>query len=455
MASGLGGSLLVFPYRDSLGHIVGQKCKTLSKDFFVTGTLKGAGLFGQHLWGPSNTRRLIITEGELDAMSVDQALQHKWAVVSVPNGAAGARKALSDQLTWLNSFEEVVLCFDNDEPGEDAVRDCVSLFKPGHVSVARLPLKDASDMLQQDQPGELVKALWNAPQYRPDGIVTISDLRAEVLRPPRKDLSWCLPTLDTYCFGRRYGDIVALGAGTGTGKTTLVLQQIGFDLTVEKVPVGIFAFEQSPAETIKRVIGMIDNKTYHIPDTGWTVEELTASMDRLQSGPPLYLYDHHGSSEWEVVRERMRYLHHAHGVRVFYLDNLTALVGGEKERTDLELIMKDIGALVHELGCWMLIVSHLSTPDGTPHEEGGHVAVRHFKGSRNIGFWSHPILGLERNQQADTDEERATTTLRFLKERYTGRATGKTITMTYDPDTGRYIEAQADVKVVPDGDSPF
>ena len=65
--------------------------------------------------------------------------------------------------------------------------------------------------------------------------------------------------------------------------------------------------------------------------------------------------------------------------------------------------------------------------------------IRHFKGSRAIGFWSHYMFGLERNQQPKDDDEKYTT-FRILKDRYTGDATGKVFHITYDPPTGMLRE---------------
>ena len=63
--------------------------------------------------------------------------------------------------------------------------------------------------------------------------------------------------------------------------------------------------------------------------------------------------------------------------------------------------------------------------------------IRHFRGSNAIGMWSHFMFGLERNQQAEDPEERQLTTFRILKDRNTGQATGKTLTLGYDPEAGR------------------
>lgn len=435
-------------YRDPIsGQIVAQKTRTRDKDFKFLGDTKKAGLYGRHLWRDAG-RRVIITEGELDAMSVSQVLEHRWQVVSLPNGSSGARKSLAEALDWLNQFEQVVLCFDMDEPGRKAVADCATLFPPGKLYVVSLPLKDANAMLVEKRTEELVKALWDAKAYRPDGLVRVSDVKEKALTAPTADMAWCLPTLNDATYGRRFGEAVALGAGTGIGKTTLITQQIADDIN-EGHKVAIFAFEQDPAETVKRVAGQMFGRIFHVPGE-FKQAELERAIDELDRRDALHLYDHFGACEWGVVKERIRYLRHAHDVRIFYLDHLTALAAAEEdERKALEKIMAEVGSLVKELGIWLLFVSHLATPDGTPHEEGGRVTIKHFKGSRAIGYWSHFMIGLERDQQSDDAAERSRTILRVLKDRYTGRATGLTIALDYSQTTGLLHEGSRDE------DTPF
>lgn len=429
-----GRTAQIADYRDETNTLVAQKVRFENKDFrFLNGSKEY--LFGRHLWRDKG-RRIIVTEGEIDAMTVDQAMQHKWPVVSLPNGAAAAKASLAANLEWLNGFEEVVLCFDQDEPGQAAVKECCGLFPPGKLRIASLPRKDPSDMVQNDQLDELIRCLWEAKEYRPDGLVTLADLRDRVLREPDEGLPWFLPRLSGATYGRRYGEAVALGAGTGVGKTTFITQQIAFDIFDLGLRVGVFALEQHPSETAKRVLGQATKKTFHIPRSGWTQEELTGAFDNFPSDR-FFLYDHFGACDWTVIKERIRFLNHAHGVRVFYLDHLTALAAAEEdERKALEKIMAEIGSLVKELDIWLLFVSHLTTPDGTPHEEGGRVTIRHFKGSRSIGYWSHFMFGLERDQQSDDADERQRTVLRVLKDRYTGQATGLCVPLTYDSKTG-------------------
>jgi twinkle protein len=129
---------------------------------------------------------------------------------------------------------------------------------------------------------------------------------------------------------------------------------------------------------------------------------------------------------------------------LFYLDHLTALAAAEDdERTALERITSEMAMLAKELQIVIHFVSHLATPEGKPHEEGGRVMIRHFKGSRAIGFWSHYMIGLERDQQAADETERQRTTVRLLKARFDGSKTGSTFFLGYDTTTGRLAEVAA------------
>ena len=423
-------------------RMAAQKLRFPDKGFKFIGETGDVGLYGQQLWRDGG-KMVVVTEGEIDCMSVSQLQGNKYPVVSVPNGAAGARKALAKQLDWLNRFEKIILMFDNDDAGRKAVDECVDLFPPGRCYVAALPMKDANEMLVAGRGPEVIDAVWGAKQYRPGGLVTIADIRKDVMKTPEVGLPWCLSTLTGFTYGRRHGEVYAIGAGTGVGKTDLLTQQITYDVVELKQKVGVFFLEQQPAETAKRLAGKVAGKRFHVPNDGWTTEDLTTSLHTLEGTGGLFLYDHFGSCNWDVIRERIRYLAHAEGVRLFYLDHLTALAAEEEdERKALETIMAQIGSLVKELDVVLHLVSHLATPEGKPHEEGGRVMIRHFKGSRAIGFWCHYMLGLERNQQSEDEAERGTTTLRVLKDRYTGQSTGRTMFIKYDHTTGLLSECE-------------
>ena len=421
-------------FRD--GQLVAQKVRFPNKDFLMLGDASKSGLYGQSLWKQGG-KYLCITEGEIDALSVSQMFNNKYPVVSLPNGAGGAVRAIKKELDFVEQFDHVILMFDMDEPGQEAAKDVAALLRPGKVKIASLPLKDANEMLKQGRGGEVVEAFWNAKPWRPDGLLTIADVREEVLAPMVQGTPWVFKELTDATYGRRVGEVYGLGAGTGVGKTDVTTQMITYDATELGIKCGVLYLEQPPAETVKRLAGKLMGKKFHIPDDSWSHDELVAAVDTLEGNDNIVLYNHFGTSDWETIQARIRYMVISLDCKHIYLDHLTALAAhAEDERKALEAIMADIAGMAQELGFVFHYISHLATPEGRPHEEGGRVMIRHFKGSRAIGFWSHFLFGLERDQQAEDLEERRTTTFRILKDRYTGTSTGLTIPLVYNTDTG-------------------
>lgn len=424
------------------GDRVFQKVRTADKRFWSVGDAEKSGLYGQHLWPPTG-RRVVITEGEIDAVSVAQAFGLSWPVVSVPGGAGNAAAAIRRELQWLLGYEEVVLWFDNDEPGRIAVKECAPLLRPGQCKIAKATdgRKDANDYLVNGEVRELCRAVYDATPWRPEGIVTLGDIREKALAPVLIGDPWPWDGLNASTFGRRDGEVYALGAGTGVGKTDFFTQLIEHDVSKLGRVCGVLYLEQPVVETAKRIAGKKAGKRFHVPDGSWSQDELVAAFGDLERSKKLHLFDAFGATSWDVIGPAMRYMATGLGCEHLFLDHLTALAAAEDdERKALEKIMSELAGLAQELKIKVHFVSHLATPEGKPHEEGGRVMIRHFKGSRAIGFWSHFMFGLERDQQADDPAERARTTLRCLKDRYSGSATGKTWTLVYDEATGMLTE---------------
>jgi len=438
----------IAPYYDSEGQMVAQKLRFRDKTFMVVGDISDALPFGAHCWAKTG-KKIIVTEGEIDALTMSQLQDNSWPVVSIGCGAGPQiRKYFAKHKEYFNGFEEVVLMFDMDEPGRQAAKIAAEVIGAG-AKIAELPkpYKDANEMLMTGDDKvikELVTASWQAKEYRPEGIVNMADLKDAVKERPSQGLSWPFPALTDLTFGLRLGELLALGAGTGVGKTDFFAEVLTHLVTEHKQSVGVFSLEQQPTETATRIAGKFAKKTFHIPDSGWTEADLDAAWGSLQQGGKVFLYDSFGNNDWEIIKEKIEYLVHAEGVKYFFLDHLTALAAWQDdERKELELIMSDMGSLVKKLHITIFFISHLATPEGRPHEEGGRVMIRHFKGSRAIGFWCHYMFAMERDQQHEQEDVRQTTTFRVLKDRYTGRATGKTFFLGYNQETGMLFETGA------------
>ncbi|RVU03572.1 toprim domain-containing protein [Novosphingobium umbonatum] len=455
-------------YDDDTGMVCAQKVRFKQegkKAFTWTGEPKRAGLFGQRLCR-SGGKMLVITEGEIDAMSVAQAMGLRWPAVSIPNGASNAKKDLAKHMAWLDSFETVVICFDMDEVGQTAAREVAAMFTPGKIKIASLPLKDASDMLTANRSAELVDAIWGARIWRPDGVRTVADLRQDAMKPTEYGLPWPWAdlTLKTYGIQRRYA--YGWGAGVGSGKTTLMRQLMlttmrpdlledhshiidGYGKPLERPAprkVGAVLFEENPGKTLRYLAGMSLKLRLNDPTVEVTEEALSAAIDSFDG--LFFPIDCYGAKDWEAIRSYILYLVLSEGVKDVFLDPLTALVAGEEdERRALDTIMADISGMVEAHDFTLHFVSHLTTPAGTPHEEGGRIFEKHFTGSRAIARWSHCMIGLERNKQENEDP----TKLRFLKYRDHGDRVGILLGLKFNTTTGLMEPCPLDE----DGGCPF
>ena len=442
-------------YKSRNGALVAQKLRFANKTFSIKGELYG--LYGQHLWS-SGGRRVVVCEGEIDALSVSQAFGNKWAVVSVPNGAGGAKKYVSQAIDWLESFEKVIFCFDNDDPGRDGAAKCAALLTPGKAYIAELPLKDANDMLVAKRSEELVNCLWQAREYRPDGIVGGEDIWQAVIK---EDTSESQPypyaSLNGMTHGIRRGELVTLCAGSGIGKS-LFCREVCHHLLGLGETVGYIALEESVRRTALGIMGIHLNKPLHL-ENELKEEELRKAFDETMGNKNFYTYDHFGSTESDNLLSKIRYLCKGLGCKWIFLDHLSIVVSGiqgDDERRLIDNTMTQLRSLVEETGCGMVLVSHLRRPpNGGGHEEGGVTRLADLRGSHSIPQLSDMVIGLERNQQKENNNE---TKVRVLKNRFSGE-TGLATTLFYDQDSGRYTEDENQFKdktiTTNSGPSPF
>lgn len=440
--------------RDDSGAPIGQKIRFPDKTFLQKGDY-GKRFYGQHLWRTGG-RKLVITEGELDALSVSQMQSHKWPVVSVPTGADGAAKVFRKNIEWLESFEEVILMFDQDDVGRAAAEECGLLLSPGKCKVAYLPLKDASDMLQADRGAEIVNAIWDAKPFRPDGIVNGNELWDLVSEPdahPGLPSPW--PFLDAKLDGLRRGEVTTWTAGSGVGKSALVTE-IGYHLHSLGETVGWLKLEEPIKRSARGLLGIYlglpHNRVREAPP-----DQLREAYDAVLGTGRMFLYDHFGSTAMENLLGRIRFLVVGCGCSHVVLDHISIVVSGMGEGDERRLIdnlMTSLATLATELNVALHIISHLTRPKGDKgHEEGAVTSLSQLRGSHAIAQLSHNVIGVERNQQGDNPN---ISTIRVLKCRETGE-TGIAGYLRYDRETGRMVEhtPEAEPAFEDETDAPF
>jgi twinkle protein len=439
-----GKTVQVATYCDESGSPVAQKIRFPNKDFMILGDAKKMGLFGRNLWRTGG-KMVVVTEGEIDCLTMSQLQGNKWPVVSVPNGAHNAAKAFRENLEWLESYETVVIMFDSDEAGREAAQECALLMSPGKAKVATLPLKDPNEMLVAGRGKEAVDAIWNAKLFRPDGIVPGVEMWDDIITSPKvSSVPYPWAGLNGLTLGMRQRELVTICSGSGIGKSS-VCRELAHWLNQSGQTIGYIALEESTRRTALGLMGIAMNRPLHIEmatgdGNGIDEKDLRQAYETSVGSGRVYLYDHFGSLESQNLLSRIRYMVRGLGCNWIFLDHLSIVVSGLGEGDERRLIdntMTAMRSLVEELGCGMVLVSHLKRPEGKGHEEGAQTSLSQLRGSAAIGQLSDLVIGLERNQQDPKNKD--LTCVRVLKNRFTGE-TGLATALRYDRSTGRLIE---------------
>ena len=435
------GKKLRFHYYTRDGVLCGAKVKTKQKIFTYEGETPNA-LFGQHLF-PTSGKRVVITEGELDAASCYEAMPG-WPMVSIPSGAAAARKAVQRSLDWLQGYEEIVLFFDNDDPGRKATEEACSVLPPGKVKIAYLTgdFKDASDALSAGDAEAVRRAIWDARPYRPDGIVEARSLLELITTPnPPSNYDYPYTGLQAMLHGIREGELCTITAGSGVGKSSFC-RELATHLLQAGGRVGYLALEESNRRTALGIMSSASGTPLHIGEH--THEELSEAFDATIANWDLYLFDGFGSFDPDLIYNRIEYLASGLDTKIIFLDHLSILLSGldGDERRMIDTTMTKLRSLVERTGISLFLVSHLRRAQSDQnHEEGARVTLGQLRGSASIAQLSDAVVALERNQQADTNGD--CTTVRVLKNRYSGEV-GVACTLEYNKHECRFIEHEAE-----------
>jgi len=427
------------------GEVVSYRLRELPKKFSNVGkySLKGleVELFGQNVT-PEGGKRLLICEGQDDALAASQMLHEKYdkywpSVVATIFGTAN--KQIADNLTYINTFEEVYLYMDMDKAGKEASEAIAQLIGE-KVRIVKTSEKDANAMLLEGKASEFINSYFNAQSFAPEGFVTVEEVFEEATKMPEYGRPWPWPSMTKLTYGRRDGEGSYFGAGVKVGKSE-ALNQIAHHITqVEGGKIALFKLEEKPAMTVRKMAGKIKHKQFHKPDGDFTHEELIEGVKVRGT----VFYDSYAATSWDGLKAAIRHAVLVEGCKDVAIDPLTRLTVGmtaSEANEELERVSDELSKMAKDLSFHFIIFCHLKAPgkDKTPHERGGKVLSHQFTGSRSMMRSCYFMWGLQRNKDPELDEiERNTTTFVLLEDRAFGNS-GK-FEVFYNKETGDYLE---------------
>lgn len=137
---------VMFPIVDLRGNIIGFGGRVLDDStpkYLNTGKTpvfdKGSNLFSMNYAKNSNSKRLILCEGYMDVIAVNQA--------GLENAVATLGTAITPNQARLMSHyaEEVIIAYDSDSAGQTAAKRAISHFSDVGIKTRILRMEDAKD----------------------------------------------------------------------------------------------------------------------------------------------------------------------------------------------------------------------------------------------------------------------------------------------------------------------
>jgi twinkle protein len=406
----------VLTYGDQQEYVYpsgGKKVRTLAeKKFFAKDGFKGDELFGMNMFTAGCAKKVTITEGELDALSVAQMLKSSYInpVVSLPS-ANPSKKLWDNCHDWLNSFENIVLSVDNDEAGNSVADKIAKMFPNKVYRVDHSKFKDANEFLQNGASAEFKSAWWNCKKYTPENVLNTTDQFLSLYHdtPEHQYVPTGIQALDDKIMGLMQGHFTVIKAPTGIGKTE-VMRFLEYNMLKRGIPIAAWHLEETKLRTLLGLVSyeLQDNLTRRDLIEEKQAEDLVVEAIKQLTKDELfyqfYLSDGQGADD---LIDQIRFFSQAAGCKFVFFEPIQDVVAGLSEESK-EQMLADLSVrlskLAAELNVGIVTIAH-TNDNGDP------------KYCKMIGQRASVIIDLHRDKEADSLEERNTTYIRVEKNR--------------------------------------
>lgn len=439
-----------YPYRKN-GVLVGYKVRLVSpKSFWAIGTTKDTEFFGWQEAIGAGAKRLFITEGELDCLSLFQIFKDvaagtpyaafNPAVVSLTNGAGSAVKQITAMLPEIRKhFKEIVLVFDNDAAGQEAVQEVIKLVPD--ALVASLPAKDVNEALVHGRSKAVHAACqFNAAKPKNTRLVTASSVLDEARKEVEWGFSYPFKQLTEMTRGQKLGTTVYWGGAAKIGKSLVLDALVAHNIVEHGWKCFVAKPEELNARTVQGVVGKIVNRIFHDPKIPFDHAAFNKGAEIL--GDNLLLLNMYQELKWEILEADIRDAV-SNGCKAVFIDPISVLTNGVNAadaNTLLQSFAQKLTQMAMDLGFICHIYCHLKAPEtGLAHERGGAVQSHQFSGSRAMMRACHAMIGIQGNKDPDLPEEQRNIREIVLLENRLSGETGK-FKIFYDKMTGSFNE---------------
>jgi len=446
-----------YPYTENYKP-AGYKIRMIPKDFRSVGKIgKDSELFGQWKWKNGGGKYVLLTAGEVDCISAFQMLEDyrksrnsdfdAIPCVSSGIGEAGSYKQVQKHYEWLNTFEQILVCYDQDEAGQKALEKLAEVIPKGKMRVINLPLKDINEMLEKGKEKQFIRCFYDAKPYTPTGVVGSSQLYNAILEEARTEKLAFPPFMkklnEMTAGGVSLGTIGTISASTGLGKSSVVNECVYHWIFNSPHKIGVVSMEQNKGQYgelmlsrhVRRKLGKMlqEDKIEFLQS-----EEVILKQKEL-------FYNEDGSDRWMVVDDRdgdteslkaaIEKLIIACNCKVIVVDTISDMFDG-LTTDEQAVLMKWQKSIVNRYNVSIINISH-QRKAGSGEKDGSQGAMGNessLHGTSTLIKSSAWILMLARDKMSEDPIERNTTRMGLPKNRGAGE-TGNAGALYYDAET--------------------
>ena len=354
---------------------------------------------------PDDARSVVITEGEIDALSM---AAYGYVAMSVPFGGGGGRKQqwIEAEYERMARFEAIYLATDTDDEGEAAADEIADRLGRHRCLRIHLPRKDANECLVEGVVAEEIAACFEKAQHLdPEGLKRPSEYSESVI-----GLFWPKPG-ERQGYETPYGklegkllfrpaELTIWTGATGSGKSQIISDCV-VDWVRQGSRVCLSSLEMKPSMTFKRM-------TKQVVGTDRPTEDaIVAALTWLDTG--LLVYELVGKRKLDDLLEVFRFARAKYGCDQFVLDSLMRLgIAGDDYNTQEAAIFRIVDWAIENN-----IHVHLVAHSRKGERDRGVPGSEDVKGAMEIGANAFNIIAVWRNRsleenirKAESDDER-------------------------------------------------
>jgi Toprim-like/DnaB-like helicase C terminal domain len=438
------------------GQLTGYKIREVPKNFrSIARTGADCELFGQFRFNRGG-KYVLLVEGELDALSAYQMLKDyaksknsdfETAVVS-PTTGANSKKQVQAQYKFFDTFDNIILAYDNDKAGKEAAEDILKYLPKGKVKVLQMRHKDPNEYLMADDNKNFIQDFYNARVQMPVGVLASTDIYQKMLNTSNQEKITLPPAFSKLNAmlggGLTLGHAYTCSGVTGGGKTALSNEMIYHWIFNSPYTVGVVSLELNAAQYGEVLLSRhLQNKIAKLnPEEKSKFlrsDKVVAASKELfekEDGSPRFMLVEDRDSTFEQFQEVVEQMVISAGVQLIVIDPWTDIGIDGLSIDEQAVAMKWIKSMIKSHNCTFFLINHVRKGQSGQKDQssGGMITESDIMGSSSVMKSASANILLVRNKLAEDALERNSTRLYLSKNRLLSD-TGPAGTIYYDSDT--------------------